>query len=119
VFFLGLLSTPLPYLLLAVFYFFGFATGMFNGEVDIEPKIQVQVKNIQFEAQASSFEKSKNTYQFHKHNFQEKGAYCVVESVQPPPIAPNKKLIYGVFGLKIPHFFTCRYYFCRPPPILS
>lgn len=35
-FFLGLLSTPLPYLLLAAFYFFGFAMGMFNNNTGDE-----------------------------------------------------------------------------------
>ncbi len=35
-FFLGLLSTPLPYLLLAAFYFFGFAMGMFNNKTGDE-----------------------------------------------------------------------------------
>jgi len=34
VFFLGLLSTPLPYLLLAGIYFFGFALGMFTNKPD-------------------------------------------------------------------------------------
>ena len=119
VFFLGLLSTPLPYLLLAVFYFFGFATGMFKGDADIEPITQVQVRNIQFEPQISIAEKSENTFQFHKYNFQKKVAYCAVQSPQPPPIPQNEKLIYWVHGLKIPHSFTSEYYFCRPPPTCS
>lgn len=33
-FFLGLLSTPLPYLLLVGIYFFGFALGMFTNKPD-------------------------------------------------------------------------------------
>ena len=118
-FLFGILSSPLPYLLMAVFYFFGFATGMFKGEAEIEPNIQVQVKNIQFEPQISNFEKSENTYQFHKNNFQEKVVFCAVQSTQPPPFPPNEKLIYFVHGLKIPHSSTSEYYFCRPPPILS
>lgn len=45
-FFLGLLSTPMPYLLLAAFYFFGFAMGMFNnktGEEITEPLASVTI----------------------------------------------------------------------------
>ena len=45
-FFLGLLSTPLPYLLLAAFYFFGFAMGMFNnnsGEETVETVAPVTI----------------------------------------------------------------------------
>lgn len=45
-FFLGLLSTPLPYLLLAAFYFFGFAMGVFNNKTDERPKEQVAAVTI-------------------------------------------------------------------------
>jgi len=42
VFFLGLLSTPLPYLLIAAFYFFGFAMGVFNSNTE-EESVEVLV----------------------------------------------------------------------------
>jgi len=117
VFLFGILSSPLPYLLMAVFYFFGFATSMFKGEVETEPNTQVQVKNIQVEPQTASIEKSEYTYQFHKYNSQEKGAFCVVQPVQPKLVPINEKLTYFIQELKIPHSSISQSYFCRPPPI--
>jgi hypothetical protein len=121
VFFLGFLSTPLPYLLLAVFYFFGFATGMFKGNADIEANVQVQVKNIQLEPQSDRVEKLVNTYQFHEYNFdfQKKVSYCAIPSIESPPIGRNEKLVYFVQELKIHHSSISEYYFCRPPPTRS
>jgi hypothetical protein len=121
VFFLGLLSTPLPYLLLAVFYFFGFATGMFKGNAEIESNTQAQVKNIQVEPQTDSIEKSANTFQFHdyKFDFQKKLTYCAIPTIESPPLGKNEKLIYFVHELKIHHSTTSQYYFSRPPPTRS
>ena len=45
-FFFGLLSTPMPYLLLAAFYFFGFAMGMFNNKTGDETTEQVAAITI-------------------------------------------------------------------------
>ena len=120
-FFLGLLSTPLPYLLLAVFYFFGFATGMFKGNAEMESNTQVQVKNIQVEPQTESVEKSGLTFQYHdyKFDFQKKVTYCVVPSIEPPPVGQNEKLTYFIQGIKIHRSFTSEYYSCRPPPTFS
>ena len=121
-FFLGLLSTPLPYLLLAVFYFFGFATGMFKVDAESELNTQVQVKNIQVEAQTYRVEKTGNTFQFHEYqfDFQKKVAYCAIPSVQPPPpVGENEKLIYFLHDNKIHHFSISEYSFCRPPPTRS
>ena len=117
--FLGLLSTPLPYLLLAVFYFFGFATGMFKSDVDIETNPQDQVKNIQVEAQTIRLDKSAYTYQFHKYNFQDDNAFCAVPKVQPKLVPINEKMVHFIQELKIPHSFTSESYFSRPPPTCS
>ena len=118
-FLFGILSSPLPYLLMAVFYFFGFATGMFKADAESEPNAQVQVKNIQVEPQTARFEKSQYTYQFHKFNFQKKVAYCAVQPVQPILVPINEKIIYFIQELKIPHSFISEYSFCRPPPTHS
>jgi len=48
VFFIGLLSTPLPYLLLAGFYFFGFAMGMFQNSTEdqtLEPIASITIEH--------------------------------------------------------------------------
>jgi hypothetical protein len=121
VFFLGLLSTPLPYLLLAVFYFFGFATGMFKVNVDGETNTPIQVKNIQVEPQSDRVEKSGNTFQFHeyKFDFQKKVAYCAIPSIEPPPVGKNEQINYFLHDIKIHHSSISEYSFCRPPPTRS
>jgi hypothetical protein len=50
VFFLGLLSSPLPYLLLAGIYFFGFALGMFSNKPDENSTKTVSSVTIPVEA---------------------------------------------------------------------
>jgi len=104
---------------MAVFYFFGFATGMFKVNSDHEPNTQIQVKNIQVEPQTDSFEKSERSFQFHEYDFQKKETYCANPSIPPPPIGQNEKLIYFVHELKIHCNTTSEYHFCRPPPTRS
>lgn len=118
-FFFGLLSTPLPYLLLAGFYFIGFATGMFKGNIDSDPNTQIQVKNIQVEPNAQSIEKSGSTFYYHEYNFHKRIANSAISAIQPSPVGQNEKLIYFVHELKIPNTSTSAYNFCRPPPIRS
>lgn len=120
VFLFGILSSPLPYLLMAVFYFFGFATGMFHKEVvDIDEDIQTQVKKIQVEPQGGKLVKQENDFHFYQYHFKKKFVDCTIESLQPPPDGQKEKIIYFVHDLKIPHFSHPDFYFCRPPPALS
>ena len=118
-FLFGILSSPLPYLLMAAFYFIGFATGMFSVNADSEPDAPIQVKNLQVEPKTQGFEKSKDTFHFHEYKFQKKANNCSILSVQPSPVGQNEKLIYIVHELKIPHSPTTEYHFCRPPPTRS
>jgi len=106
---------------MAVFYFVGFATGMFKGNADEGPNTQVQVKNIQVEPSKNSLEKPESTFQFHEYEyaFQKKDTFCDILSIQPPPFRQPEKLIYFVHDKKINHSFTSEYYFCRPPPTRS
>jgi hypothetical protein len=104
---------------MAVFYFFGFATGMFKGNSDNEPIAQVQVKNIQVEPQAKSFEIAKCTFQFHDYTTQKKIDSSVVQAVQQLVVHPDEKLIYFVHDIKVHHSFISEYYFSRPPPTRS
>lgn len=119
-FLFGILSSPLPYLLLAAFYFFGFATGMFHKEVaDSDENSQTQVKNIQVEPLAEKLVKSENDFHFYQYDFKKKFVDSAVQSIQPPPDRQKEKIIYFVHELKIPHSSLSDFYFCRPPPILS
>lgn len=118
-FLFGILSSPLPYLLMAVFYFFGFATGMFKGDADSEPSKQIQVKNIQVEAQTKSFEIADCNFHFHDYKTQQKINYCTVLSDQQPAVSQKEKLIYFVHDTKVHHSPSYGSYFCRPPPSLS
>lgn len=118
-FLFGILSSPLPYLLMAVFYFFGFATGMFKGNSDSEPEQQLQVKNIQVEPQTKTFEITELSFQFHDYKFQENIDNYAVISTQSPAVRQKEKLIYFVHDIKTHHLFTSEYNFCRPPPSCS
>ena len=118
-FLFGILSSPLPYLLMAVFYFFGFATGMFKGDADSEPDKQIQVKNIQVETQTKSFEIADCTFHFHDYNAHQKIDYCTVQSDQQPAFSQKEKLIYFVHDTKVHHSPLSESYFCRPPPTCS
>lgn len=118
-FLFGILSSPLPYLLMAAFYFIGFATGMFRVNADSEPKTYIQVKNIQVEPKTQGIEKSVDAFHFQDYQSQKKADNFTISSVQPSPVGQNEKLIYIVHELKIPHSSTSEYYFCRPPPTRS
>lgn len=118
-FLFGILSSPLPYLLMAVFYFFGFATGMFKGNADNEPEEQTQVKNIQLEAQTKTVEIAKFTFQFHDYKFQEKIVNFTTPSSQPSIFCQKEKLIYFVHDIRFYHSSTTDTHFCRPPPSCS
>jgi hypothetical protein len=119
VFLFGILSSPLPYLLMAVFYFFGFATGMFKGNADSETGEQLQVKNIQVEPQTKTFETAETTFQYHDYSFQKKLVDYAVQPIQPSAISQKDKLIYFVHDLKVDLSPTSESYFCRPPPSRS
>ncbi|HET6557548.1 MAG TPA: hypothetical protein VFG54_09565 [Prolixibacteraceae bacterium] len=119
-FLFGILSSPLPYLLIAAFYFFGFATGMFHKEVaDSDEDLQTQVKNIQAEPLAEKLVKTENDFHFYQYDFKKKFVDCAVQSIQPPPDRQKEKIIYFVHELKIPHSSLSDFYFCRPPPSVS
>lgn len=118
-FLFGMLSSPLPYLLMAVFYFFGLATGMFAVNTDSQTDQQIQVKNIQVEPQTKSFELAKSSFKFHDYFTQEKVDDKAVQSYQQPVILPNENLIFFVHDIKVHQSPTSEYYFSRPPPTCS
>lgn len=120
VFLFGILSSPLPYLLMAAIYFLGFATGMFHKEVaDSDENIQTQVKNIQTVPQADQGIESDKNFHFYQYDFKKKFVDSLVQSIQPPPDRQKEKIIYFVHDIKIPHSSLSDFYFCRPPPPIS
>ena len=119
-FLFGILSSPLPYLLLAAFYFFGFVTGMFQKEVSEDDKIaEIQVNTIHIESQTKHFAGTDNTFHFHHYKVEKKVIDCTNVTTQSLPFSKKEKLIYFVHDIKIPHTSISDYSFCRPPPSYS
>lgn len=65
-FFLGLLSSPIPYLLLAGFYFLGFAVGMFKNDQAVPETTALAVVSIQADIQTEITEKNTIYVQIHR-----------------------------------------------------
>jgi hypothetical protein len=116
VFFLGLLSTPLPYLLLAAFYFFGFAMGMFNnssGEEVTETVVSVTIpaENLKTAPEVSSyyFQFGEQQNQIQKDNFLSEDIFTSFF----PDTGPIRLYIPD---LKIQEIHYSGFQFSRPPP---
>lgn len=115
-FFLGLLSTPLPYLLLAAFYFFGFAMGMFNNSTGEESNEAVAAVTIPAEAIKKAPEQS--TFYFRigeQENQIQKDSFLSENSFTSffPDTGPIRVYIPD---LKIKDFHYSGFRFSRPPP---
>lgn len=118
-FLIGILSGPLPYILMAAFYIFGFVAGMFQKETaDLDSQVQIQVNNIQVQPVASTSDKAENNFHFNNYKAQQKVQDCVKVTLPLPP-GSKEKLIYFVHDIKIPHTSISDFYFCRPPPVHS
>lgn len=118
-FLIGILSSPLPYVLMAVFYIFGFVAGMFQKETaDLDSQVQIQVSNIQAATEVNAQDKTENNFHFHQYKAAKKVDCCVKISMPSPPCS-KEKLIYFVHDIKIPHTSISDFYFCRPPPVHS
>ena len=115
-FFLGLLSTPLPYLLLAAFYFFGFAMGMFNnstGEEAVETiaSVTIPVEVNQKTADPSVFYYQAYNDQVHHQaeKIQSKDQIAVLFTDTGIPK-------YQLRNTDVPEFYLHGFHFSRPPP---
>ena len=119
-FLFGILSSPLPYLLMAAFYFFGFVTGMFQKEAyDDDKNAEVQVKIIHIESQTKHLVKVEKNFHYHHYTVEKKAIDCSVTSTQSLPYSKKEKLIYFVHDIKIPPTSISDFSFCRPPPPIS
>jgi hypothetical protein len=104
---------------MAVFYFFGFASGMFKGDVNSESGKQIQAKSIQIETQAKNPEIAESNFHFHNYSFQKVVDDYAIQSIQPLIASQKEKLIYSVHDIKVHQSLSTRTNFCRPPPTLG
>ena len=114
-FFLGLLSTPMPYLLLAAFYFFGFAFGVFNNKTEevVDPivslTIPVEVKEKTPETAAYYFQFKG----FEQNNFDQDVVKRNDNVLYVPDTGPN---LQAHTSSSTYDFYFSNTLFCRPPP---
>jgi hypothetical protein len=116
VFFLGLLSTPLPYLLLAAFYFFGFAMGMFNNSTGEETTEQIAAVTIPVEVKQKSVEPAIYFYQISSSQTQIPTSSIIIEEDTSFFYPDSGKIIYPLTNCKIHEFLYSGFQFSRPPP---
>jgi len=116
VFFLGLLSTPLPYLLLAAFYFFGFAMGMFNNSNGDEAVEAVSAITIPVEVKQKTTEQSAFYFQVNPVQDQNQSCILITKDTSSSYFPDTGTIVFQIRDLKIPDFKTCDFRFSRPPP---
>jgi hypothetical protein len=115
-FFLGLLSTPLPYLLLAAFYFFGFAMGMFNNSTGDETAETVLSVTIPVEVKQIATDHSVYYYQINNHKIQNQTNIIESENKTTAFIPDTGTVIFQVRNIKVHEFLFPGFQFSRPPP---
>ncbi len=115
-FFLGLLSTPLPYLLLAAFYFFGFAMGMFNNSNGDEAIETVSSVTIPVEVKQKTVDHSVYYYQINNHKTQNQTDISAFEIKTTTFIPDTGTIIFQVRNIKVHEFLFSGFQFSRPPP---
>jgi hypothetical protein len=117
VFFLGLLSTPLPYLLLAAFYFFGFAMGMFNNSSGDEPVEVVSAVTIPVEVKQKTTEQTAFYFQVnHPVQTQQQSDFLITNNTSSFYFPDTGTIVYQISNLRVPDFKTSDFRFSRPPP---
>lgn len=115
-FFLGLLSTPLPYLLLAAFYFFGFAMGMFNNSNGDETVEAVSAVTIPVEVKQKTTEQSAFYFQVNPVHTQNQSEILITKDTSSSFFPDTGTIVFKITNLKVPDFKTCDFQFSRPPP---
>jgi hypothetical protein len=115
-FFLGLLSTPLPYLLLAAFYFFGFAMGMFNNSTGDEAIETVSSVTIPVEVKQIATDHSVYYYQVKNHKIQNQTEVLKSDDKTTVFIPDTGTIIFQVRNIKVHEFLFPGFQFSRPPP---
>jgi len=119
VFFLGLLSTPMPYLLLAAFYFAGFAMGVFNNSNGEETIETVEAVNIQVEQVSDQI--AETSYYFQSYSWTSHFELSILNSDDisiPLIVWPEKQTFPDWSGILQDSRYIA-FHFSRPPPILG
>jgi hypothetical protein len=116
VFFLGLLSTPIPYLLLAAFYFFGFAMGMFNNSSGDEVSESISTITIPVETKAAPANQTAYYYQA-SSNPGYSHPDCLKSEENTSPFFPDTgSTILQFRNTQVHEFLFSGFQFSRPPP---
>ena len=115
-FFLGLLSTPLPYLLLAAFYFFGFAMGMFNNSSGEESNEALVSVIIPAEVKQKAPEKSVYYYQVNTEQIHNQTNILLSEDSSFDFSPDPGNIVYQFRNVKVHEFLFSGFQFSRPPP---
>lgn len=115
-FFLGLLSTPLPYLLLAAFYFFGFAMGLFNNSSGEETTETIVSFTIPVEVKQKTTDHSVFYYQV--SNFQIQNKTDISKSDDNiSAFSPDTGTVrFQDMNFNVHEFLFTGFQFSRPPP---
>ncbi len=115
-FFLGLLSTPLPYLLLAAFYFFGFAMGLFNNSTGEDSFEVVSAVTIPLEVKQKAAEPSTYYYQLQSEKINIQANSLIPEENTSPFFPDPGTAIYHLTNDKVHGLLYSGFQFSRPPP---
>lgn len=115
-FFLGLLSTPMPYLLLAAFYFFGFAMGMFNNKTGDEVSEHLVSVTIPAEVKENKANESVYYFQVNQNPQAHIQAELKKDIKSAEIVFDTSPVSYLDYYLKTYEFKFSRSQFCRPPP---
>jgi len=115
-FFLGLLSTPLPYLLLAAFYFFGFAMGMFNNSTGEETTETVSSVTIPVEVKQKATDHSIYYFKVNDRKIQNPTDILKSEDTTSAFLPDTGPTIFQVRNIKVHEFLFPAFQFSRPPP---
>ena len=115
-FFLGLLSTPLPYLLLAAFYFFGFAMGMFNNGNEDKVVDRFAAITLTAEIKPKTVDHSSFYFRLDVEKDQTQCKFTKPEADTSATFFDICGITLPVGGIKIKPVFFSGFYFSRPPP---
>jgi len=115
-FFLGLLSTPLPYLLLAAFYFFGFAMGMFNNSTGDEVSETISSVTIPVEVKQQATSHSNYYFQINNYKIQDQTDILKSEDSTSAFLSDTGPTTFQVRNVKVHEFLFPAFQFSRPPP---
>ncbi len=116
VFFLGLLSTPFPYILLAAFYFFGFAMGMFNNSIDKETIEHTAAITIPVEINNKITDHSTFYFQLNTENDQIQCKFIKPQTGTSDLFPDTNNIVKRIQNIKIQSILFYGFHFSRPPP---